>query len=811
MQIHRPLSIITSAILLGGLTNGAVAQSNTAPEASFRTPSEGEVISAGGDISVDVSAVDSDGSISSVDLFVDGTYLRTEVTAPYLFGQPSGARWVAPDEALFGSLADGEHQLTAVVTDNDGETTSTSISIVVGEPPVEPPPEEPPPIESGNSLPVTSFATPEDGAQILVGDPVSIEVLASDLDGTIDNVRLSLDGVFIRQENFFPYEWNDPVLQNLPIGEHVLAVVTTDNDGGRTTATLSFEVIEAPIEEPPVVEPPIVEPPIVEPPIVEPPIVEPPPTVAPPVASGSLTEEEAASFLISSTFGPTEDAVEELMDQGYSDWIKDQTDMGIDFMIDEVTQLSTRFADTTTHKWESVARQQWYERALFGEDQLRQRAAFALSQIFVVSTRPRDWLFKSHMQATYMDHLQVGAFGNFRDLLEDVTYSPFMGLWLTHIGNSKADPETGATPDENYAREIMQLMTIGLVELNMDGTVGTDSNGQAIETYDTEDVTELAKVFTGLHWGGDVSPFGEFPGRPARATTDILPMEMNENFHSAESKSFLGSTIPANTPGDTSIEMALDILFEHPNVAPFIGKQLIQRMTTSNPSPAYVARVSEAFESGRFTLPDNSTIGSGERGDLTPVWAAVLLDPEALDPARASDDNFGKVREPIIRFLHWARFAGVDRVEVLNEDPLLHLNGPGGIIGQDPFRSPSVFNFFRPGFVAGGSETGDAGLAAPELQITNSTTAINYPNFMQAFVLRDNGQINIGRYNDALDVADDPDELTDHLDLLLTAGRMTEATREMVRETIASVDGLRDRVQLGVMLTVVSQEYNTQQ
>lgn len=517
-----------------------------------------------------------------------------------------------------------------------------------------------------------------------------------------------------------------------------------------------------------------------------------------------LTDTKASAFLMSSTFGPTLETIENLEGQGYSEWFKTQYNLPVNSILDG---MGLPFADTSTSKWETVPRERWYERALLGDDQLRQRAAFALSQIFVISTSPRDLTFKSHLQAKYMDTMQNHAFGNYRDLMQDVTYSPLMGVWLTYIGNQKADATTGGVPDENYAREIMQLFTIGLVELNPDGTPKLDANGQEIEVYTNNDITELAKVFTGLWWAN--TPFGVGLGRPAVPDIDVLPMEMTESEHSPFSKSFLGQTVPAGLPGDQSISMALDILFEHPNLAPFVCKQLIQRMTTSNPSPAYVKRVVEAFETGAYTLPDGEISGTGTRGDLAPVWAAILLDNEALDLDRREDETFGKVREPIVRFLHWARYANVSSVEVTNDAPVRN-GATTASLGQTPYRSSSVFNFFRPGFVAGGTKTASAGLVAPEMQITHTATAITHANFMATYVFRSSNQNWGGNYADALAVSGDTEAVIDQLDLVLTAGRMSDATRQRVSEVYESVTAPSDGIRLATQLIVMSPEYTTQ-
>ncbi|MDB3936179.1 DUF1800 domain-containing protein, partial [Granulosicoccus sp.] len=551
------------------------------------------------------------------------------------------------------------------------------------------------------------------------------------------------------------------------------------------------------------------------------PVVDPPrenPTIIQVETEFEEGSTEAASFLMSASFGPTEDSINELVDMGFSEWFVRQQQMPVNSILDDT---NPNFRDTTNQLWETVPREVWYERAIYGEDQLRQRAAFALSQIFVVSTEPRNWLFKSHLHARYMDILQEGVYGNFRDLMQNVTYSPLMGEWLTYIGNEKADERTGNAPDENYAREIMQLFTIGLLELDDSGQPRLNSSGEVIETYDTEDVSELAKVFTGLWWD-ETRRFGEGISRPAVRSRDTKPMVMFDAFHSPEAKSFLGHTIPAGTGGNESISQALDVLFEHQNVGPFIGKQLIQRLTTSNPSPDYVNRVTNAFNQGNYTLPDGTIVGSGERGDMAPVWAAILFDIEARSDARFADNTYGKLREPIVRWVHWARIAGDVEPDMLS-DRDLRLDGTQRILGQNPFRSNSVFNFYRPGFRAGGSITAANGLVAPELQITTSTTAVNYPNFIMEYIFRDGGNDGwIGSYVDQVVLANDADELIEYLNLTMTAGRMTERTKDAVRETINSVDvssgnnnrrnrALRDRVQLAMLLVATSQEFNTQQ
>ena len=436
-----------------------------------------------------------------------------------------------------------------------------------------------------------------------------------------------------------------------------------------------------------------------------------------------------------------------------------------------------------------LASDAFWQTVIEGDDQLRQRVAFALSQILVVSVNSA-LIQTPQTVAHYADILAEGAFGNYRDLLEAVTYSPAMATYLTYFRNEKADPLTGRVPDENYAREILQLFTLGLVELNPDGTPVLNNDGSQRELFDNGDITELAKVFTGLSVGG-------IPFNARRALVPLEayyePLVMFDDFHSDEAKQFLGTTIPANTPGDETIGLALDAIFAHPNVGPFVGRQLIQRFVTSAPDPAYVARVTAAFDSGSYTLPSGDTVGSGERGDMRALIAAVLFDEEARDDVAAQQDAaFGKLREPLLRFTHWARAFEINSADATNEAALKNTSRPD-FLGQQAYRSPSVFNFYRPGYIAPGTETGDAGLTAPELQITTSTSIVGYPNFLTTYAFSVSPEINRNApgpqayqpdYSVQVALADDPAALIDNLDLLLTHGTLQADSRERLVEGI---------------------------
>ena len=371
-------------------------------------------------------------------------------------------------------------------------------------------------------------------------------------------------------------------------------------------------------------------------------------------------------------------------------------------------------------------------------------------------------------EAKYYDLLANDAVGNFRTLLEDVTLNPMMGQFLNMQGNDKGNATTD--PDENYAREVMQLFTIGLYQLNDDGTVKLDSTGQPIPTYSNTDVMGLAKVLTGFSWNspGDASDnawsncciyvgpgYGE----------DILPMQNFPSHHSTLEKDFLGVTIPASGAPDPNgdLKIALDTLFNHPNLPAFFSKQMIQHLVTSNPSSGYVSRVAAVFK-------DN---GQGVRGDLKAVVTAILLDPEARDAANGlSNPQYGKVREALLRYTEWARaFTSQSRTGSYylgsTEDPIWGL-------GQMSLRSPTVFNWFAPGYVPPGTSIDQAGLVAPEMQMTNVTTVVGYLNFMQNAVGADaNGGPDVfSNYGAELNLAATPGPLLDRVNLLLMAGEM---------------------------------------
>jgi uncharacterized protein (DUF1800 family) len=426
-------------------------------------------------------------------------------------------------------------------------------------------------------------------------------------------------------------------------------------------------------------------------------------------------------------------------------------------------------------------------------DQLRQRMVYALSQILVVSipgvvTAP--WV--NFGVANYLDILDEHAFGSFRSLLEAVTLSPAMGSYLSMRGSQKADLATGRLPDENYAREIMQLFTIGLTQLNPDGTPKM-AGGASVDTYNPGDVSGLASVFTG--WDSVSGP-----GVDAMARA-IRPMQHYPERHEPGAKSFLGTTIPAGTSGPASLARALDALVAHANVGPFLARQLIQRFVTANPSPAYVGRVAGAFA-------DN---GAGVRGDLRAVLRALLLDIEALTPATAAGG--GKLREPVLRFTQWARAFGVSSPS--GKWDLRSLADPATGLGQSPLQSISVFNFYRPGYVPPGTALANQALVSPEMQITTETSVAGYLNFMQNAIVSTNGiagsDLRVD-YQSLVLLSTTPEALVSELNLVLAANRLGTTALSTIIAAVTAMPSTTDvqklnRVRAAVLLVMGCPEF----
>jgi len=543
------------------------------------------------------------------------------------------------------------------------------------------------------------------------------------------------------------------------------------------------------------------------------------------------TQSESARFLTQASIGPTEASTSSLTQQGYSAWLTAEFAKPQTLHRSTMDAETARLASTNGSISANTFYESWWKQAITGDDQLRQRAVFALSQIFVISFADPNLGNYPRGVASYYDMLGEKAFGNYRDLLESVTLHPMTGNYLSMLRNQKEDATGTRVPDENYAREIMQLFSIGLYQLNPDGTPKTDGGGNPIETYTHDDIKGLAKVFTGWSWyaGPNLTDRtrNRFFGNDANPDRDWRPMQAynrytaNTDFHSISAKTFLGTTISAQSTPDPEgdLKIALDAIFNHANVGPFIGKGLIQRMVTSNPSPAYVGRVAAAFNNN----------GSGVRGDMKALISAVLLDPEART-YNAADTSYGKLREPVLRLANFlrafkakstnGRFSGIDNTD----DPVSRL-------GQTPMRSPTVFNFFRPGYTPPNTSIATAGLVAPELQIASELSVAGYLNYMRGSWLNVSTSRDVQPdFASELAVADVPATLVERMNVLLMSGQMSGNLRGDIEAAVAgrtipapttnssgvvtnqaAIDtAQRDRVSIAVFLTLASPDYLTQ-
>jgi len=525
-----------------------------------------------------------------------------------------------------------------------------------------------------------------------------------------------------------------------------------------------------------------------------------PPTQSP--APPTVAELNGASRLAAqATFGMSYADIESIARQGKEEWLDSQFNVPMSDHGSVVADLVRRRDAGEFAQYEEdiefliyFRRLAWWHQTVTAQDALRQRVAFALSEIFVVSDNVDSLIVFPTALSNYYDTLLANAFGNYRDLLRDVTLHPAMGIYLSHVNNRRSDPANNTFPDENYAREVMQLFSIGLFELNIDGSEQLDNNADPIPTYSNVEIREFAKIFTGLSYGGPNSYFGNtFP-------QFLVPMAMFDAAHEPGSKNLLnGTVVPAGQTGSQDIDAAIDNLFNHPNVGPFIGKQLIQRLVTSNPSPAYIERVARAFNGD----------SSGVRGDMQAVVRAVLLDPEAA-AATTTMAEFGKLREPVVRYASILRQFGANSSDgfIANTGYFLQELGK-----QHPLSAPSVFNFFLPAHSPAG-EIAAAGLVAPEFQITTSNSIVGISNLIDFVILADfvtdsppPFSVVSLNYDEYTEIAADVNALLDRLDIVLTSGTLDAATRQAVETVIADLDDTNLRVRIAIYMILLSSDY----
>lgn len=571
-----------------------------------------------------------------------------------------------------------------------------------------------------------------------------------------------------------------------------------------------------------------------------------PPAAPPALASAALTNPtltDAARFLTQATYGPTRADIDDVVARGITRWIDEQMALPPTLLHDALLADVAEFPNPSpplggppAYTIKENLNAAWWKLAVTARDQLRQRVAFALSEIFVIGQQP-DLDREPQAKAVYYDYLVRGAFDNFRPLLEQISLNPCMGYWLSHRANPKADPVRGTSPDENYAREVMQLFSIGLVQLQPDGTLLLDGAGQPIPTYDQTVITETAKVFTG--WALAVHPptiremfnfqanvaaweLRREPGHPM-----LSPMRHYDFFHDKTEKRVVGvqqvhpreaarTRIPANQTGAQDVKMLLDALVAHPNTGPFLSKQLIKRLVTSNPSPGYVYRVAQAFAND----------GTGTRGNLGAVVRAILTDYEARSPDVVGNVGYGKLKEPLIRMaglfraLHYRAPNGRFMDSYFNDPrggyyPMSTIAFPPNSLGQGPLHALTVFNFFSPDYSPPGPIAA-AGLVAPEMQITHALTAVSVAMDMINYLTRDVTRLPqppAGAspflepdFSALLPLARDPGALADRLSLLFCGNQMTAGTRALIVSTLqthpATATDL-ERVQTALQLAVL--------
>jgi uncharacterized protein (DUF1800 family) len=597
------------------------------------------------------------------------------------------------------------------------------------------------------------------------------------------------------------------------------------------------------VTEPPVAgaPPPSPSAPPAGPPPVAPPASAPPSTTPPPASSGlafpkAIDSNHAASFLQQAQFSSTQSEIAQVRATTFADWLSAQynlplSERGFDWMdkrgyYDHDTP--TTFANSFYNTAYPVDFMLW-KQLMSAPDAMRKRTALALSEFFVVSLTGTTYNWQCFGFARWWDMLCEQAFGNFRDLLEEVTLSPAMGIYLNTKGNKKENG-TGRVPDENYSREVMQLFTLGLYQLNPDGTEKKDATGKSIDTYSQNDVTNLARMFTGYDF--DVSDGVKFTVTRNDLTTFTVTsrdftqkrMSFSATNHSTLESTFLGVTVPANTSGAIALKTALDTLFNHPNVGPFFSKQMIQRLVTSNPSPAYVKRVADAFNNN----------GKNVRGDLKAVWSAILLDDEARNPANAASNTFGKVREPMVRLIQWGRTFGVK--SIADSWKITETSNNAVRLGQSPLRAPSVFNFFRPGFVPPNTALAVSKSVAPEFQLINETQVAGYLNYIQTMIRSgvtvrgpDLPQVTsdatlplvndvLAAYTSELSLVMDVAALVAHVNTVLCAGRISAANVKIMVDALnatalsaTATDAQKlDRVAAAVYMAMACSEYLVQ-
>lgn len=505
------------------------------------------------------------------------------------------------------------------------------------------------------------------------------------------------------------------------------------------------------------------------------------------VQAPKATLTAAARLLDQTTFGPTLADIEHVQSVGLDAYITEQLNV-----------QPTKLADIPANPLPAVclkannatvcAESEWWQAAITAPDQLRQRVALALSEIFVISTDTDS----GQAITPYHNMLAADAFTNYATIMKDVTLSPGMGIYLNMVNSAKASSPSQIA-NENYARELMQLFTTGLSLLNQDGTLQLDANGNPQPVYTQTQVQAFARAYTGWTFanasGGTVT---SFPNK----VYYFAPMQPVESKHDMTAKILLnGTTLPAGQSAEQDLDGALADIFNHPNVAPFVCRQLIQHLVASNPSPAYVGRVAAVFD-------DN---GKGVRGDMKAVIRAILEDPDARAGDTSSSFDGGHLREPVLWVANLVRGLGS-----VNTDPngsYYSLSNYSSTLGQRPYRSPSVFNFFSPHYVIPGTAAN-----APEFGLENTASAILRLSLADSFVANKIGgfKTDLSASSPLGQLASNPGMLVDTLGMIFMHGQMPSQMRTAIVNEVSSLTDPAQRVRVATYLVVTSSLYKVE-
>jgi hypothetical protein len=515
----------------------------------------------------------------------------------------------------------------------------------------------------------------------------------------------------------------------------------------------------------------------------------------------ALSRTQAARFLAQAAFGGSDTDIQNVQyqAQGIQGWLKQQFAIPVNpsGQLSNVAWMQANALISVEFDTTGVQSSLW-RKLISSPDVLRQRMMLALTDLFVVNTGATTLNYRGAAAAYYLDQLEANAFGNFKDLLLAVSHTPAMGQYLTFLDSVKANPVTGTSPDENYAREIMQLFSIGVVQLNIDGTPITNPNdpGVALATYSQTDVLNMAKVFTGWKLNTAATAY-----LGASAATDMV--NDPSGFDTTE-KTVLGQTIAAGLTGEQTLEAAIGILMAHPNMAPFISRQFIQRLVTSNPSTDYVSRVATVFKS--------------TQGDMKSVITAILTDTEATSDVLLSNPMAGKLREPVVRFIQWARTFPLNfsPATATQWAAIGDLSSPSSKLAESPLQSPNVFFFFQPGYIPPHTALQTNGITAPEFGITNESSVAGYMNFIKNLIANGIGGT-AGDYSalqSLVNEGGDSAALLAELNVLIAAGQLSTATLTLMQGALDSIDvitmGTNDRLFAALTLVMCAPEYLVQ-